>query len=206
VGFHFSTITAVLNIVEIVFLDVVYLILGLMRQNISSVHALKYFPFFFSLFLLVLELNLFGLLPYGFTVTSHFYTTFSLAFIIFFGVVILGFYSHKFNFIKFFVPSGISNLWLLGFLIIIEIVSYLIRPLSLAIRLFANMLAGHTLLYILTTFLFYLIKHYFIGFFWLVFIITFLVFLLEGAICFIQAYVFIILCIIYLNDIYHLKH
>ena len=120
------------------------------QQN-SNVHALRMLPLIYSAFSFILLANLVGLLPYAFTVTSHMCITFCLAFILFFGITFRGLYQNKLNFFKFFIPSGVP-VFLLPFLVLIEVVSYFIRPFSLAIRLFANMLAGHTLLYILGTF------------------------------------------------------
>lgn len=105
-----------------------------------------------------------------------------------------------------FVPKDIDNKALKYFLVIIEIVSYIIRPFSLAIRLFANMLAGHTLLYILNTFLVYVITKKWFLVFIIPFVVIFMVFILEVANAFIQAYVFTTLLVIYINDIYNVSH
>lgn len=96
-------------------------------------------------------------MPYNFTITSHIFTTLTMSLTLIVGTIVIWIYYNKFNYFKMFVPKGIDNKALKYFLVIIEIVSYIIRPFSLAIRLFANMLAGHTLLYILNTFLVYVI-------------------------------------------------
>jgi ATP synthase subunit 6 len=124
----------------------------------------------------------------------------------FIGVVIVSVYYNKLNYFKYFVPKGIDNTPLKIFLIFIEAASYIIRPFSLAIRLFANMLAGHTLLYILNTFLIYVTSKKIFGLFLIPMFVIFMVFILEFAIAFIQAYVFTTLLVIYINDIYNITH
>jgi len=100
----------------------------------------------------VLSSNIIGLFPYGFTVTSQILITFACSISTFIGITIIGFTVFKFDLIKFFIPSSVTNKPLKFFLILIEVLSYIIRPFSLGIRLFANMLAGHTLIYILASF------------------------------------------------------
>ena len=109
---------------------------NMVRQNVGQ-EGKKYFPFIFTIFMFVLFLNMLGMMPYSFTVTSHIAVTFALAFFIFIGVTILGFIKHGIGFLKFFVP-GDAPLALLPLLVLIEIVSYLSRPISLSVRLFAN--------------------------------------------------------------------
>jgi ATP synthase subunit 6 len=185
------------------FFSIVY---GWFTRQLKSLHSRRFFPLLFTIFLLILVSNFLGLVPFSFTLTSQLYVTFLLAFALFMGIIILGICIYKVNFVKLFVPSGISSKGLLFFIILIEVVSYFIRPFSLAIRLFANMLAGHTLLYILGDFGFNLFRHYVVGILVIPFFIIFFIFLLEIGIAFIQAYVFIILLMIYLNDIYDLGH
>ncbi|HUI18564.1 MAG TPA: F0F1 ATP synthase subunit A [Alphaproteobacteria bacterium] len=158
----------------------------------------RYFPIVFAIFMFVLFGNLIGLVPYSFTFTSHIIVTFALAFCVFLGVTILAIARHGLHFARFFVPPGVSvALWPL--LIPIEIISYLSRPISLSVRLFANMLAGHTLLNVFAGFVFAL------GFAGLV-PLAFVVALsgLEFLIAFLQAYVFAILTCLYINDALHL--
>ncbi|MBV9152863.1 MAG: F0F1 ATP synthase subunit A, partial [Alphaproteobacteria bacterium] len=107
--------------------------------------ARDFFPFIFTLFLFILFANLLGLIPYSFTITSHIIITFALAAIVFIGVTIIGIVRHGFHFLRLFVPEGVP-LPLLVILVPIELLSYFIRPFTLSIRLFANMLAGHTML------------------------------------------------------------
>jgi len=160
-----------------------------------------YFPFFFFLFLFIFSCNLFGLIPYSFTVTSHIIVTFTLALAIFMGINVIGIRTHKSHFFSLFMPSGIS-LALAPFIISIELVSYLSRVFSLSIRLFANMLAGHSLLKILASFSWsmLLVKGVIALFAIFPFIIVFGITGLELAIAFLQAYVFTVLSVMYLND------
>lgn len=178
-------------------------VIDLIKQQIGK-QGIKFAPFVYTLFAFLLASNCMGLIPYSFTVTGQFLVTLSLAFSSFIGVVIVGFVKYKLGFLKLFVPSGIS-MGLVPFLVVIELISYLIRPFSLAIRLFANMLAGHTLLHILAGFVFYVSKQvYFVMF--LPFLFVFAITLLEIGIAFIQGYVFVILICIYLNDSLNLEH
>ena len=169
----------------------------LLKQQVGK-KGEKYYAFYFLIFIFILIANLLGLLPYSFTITSQFLVTVTLSVSIFLGLILIGLKLHKLHFFEFFVPKGISKI-LLPFLVVIEVISYLIRPLSLSIRLFANMLAGHTLLHIIASFIFFLSQlNYLI---WLFpFLFLFAITILECAIAFIQAYVFFILICIYLND------
>jgi ATP synthase subunit 6 len=178
-------------------------VMDLVKQQIG-LKGEKFLPFMYMLFVFILMSNCVGLLPYSFTVTGQFLVTLSLAFSSFIGVVIIGFVTFKLHFLSFFVPTGVSKA-LVPFLVVIEVISYLIRPFSLAIRLFANMLAGHTLLHILAAFVFYVSKQSYLVMIF-PFLFLFAITLLEIGIAFIQAYVFIILICIYLNDSLNLHH
>ena len=116
-----------------------------MISDTAGSKARPYFAFIFSLFMFVLFCNMFGMIPYTFTVTSHIIVTFMLAAFIFIGVTIIGFIKHGFGYLKLFVPSGVPVI-LLPLIVVIEIISYLSRPISLSVRLFANMMAGHTMM------------------------------------------------------------
>ena len=142
-----------------------------------------------------------GMLPYSFTVTSHIIVTFALAAIIFIGVTIIGFVNHGVGYLKLFIPSGVPVV-LLPIIVIIEIISYLARPVSLSVRLFANMMAGHTMLKVFGGFV---ISLGIIGG-WLPLSFTVALTGLEILIAFLQAYVFAILTCIYLNDALNLNH
>src|SRR5262249_38161489 len=117
---------------------------NMVRDN-AGTDGMKYFPFVFTLFMFVLVLNMLGMVPYSFTVPSHIIVTFALAAFIFVAVTLIGFIKHGVKFLKFFVPEGVP-LVMLPLLVVIEVISYLTRPLSLSVRLFANMMAGHTML------------------------------------------------------------
>jgi F-type H+-transporting ATPase subunit a len=172
-----------------------------MISDTAGSKAKPYFPFVFSLFMFVLFCNMIGMLPYSFTVTSHIIVTFALAAIIFVGVTIIGFINHGTGYFKLFIPSGVP-LFLLPLIVIIEIISYLSRPVSLSVRLFANMMAGHTMLKVFGGFVISL------GVLGGLLPLSFTVALtgLEILIAFLQAYVFAILTCIYLNDALNLKH
>tara|TARA_X000000950_G_scaffold157629_1_gene193286 strand:+ start:10640 stop:11380 length:741 start_codon:yes stop_codon:yes gene_type:complete len=178
-------------------------IAGMIGDNIGQ-EGMKYFSFIFSLFLFILIGNLLGMFPYSFTWTSHIIVTFAIAFFIFIGVTMIAIYKHGLlKFMSFFAPSGVPKPMLI-LLVPIEIISYLSRPISLSVRLFANMMAGHTLLKVIGGFVFVLGANTFIigG----VLPLAFLVALtgLEIVIAFLQAYVFAILTCLYINDAIHL--
>ena len=159
----------------------------------------RYFPFVFSIFMFVLIGNMVGMIPYQFTFTSHIIVTFALATVVFIGVTILGFVNHGIRFFTFFYIPGVP-FYMHPLLIPIEVISYLSRPISLSVRLFDNMLAGHTLLKVFAGFV--VSMPFFTG----VLPLTFIVALtgLEILIAFLQAYVFAILTCLYINDAYHL--
>ncbi len=175
--------------------------------------GMKFFPYVFTLFIYILFANLLGLFPsipgvsHTFTTTSHIAVTFALGFLTIAIVVIYGFYKNGLGFLKLFVPSGVPA-WLLPLVSLIEIISFLSRPISLAIRLFANMLAGHIILKVFAGFIISLIGAG--GLFSLISIFPFigivLITLLEILVAFLQAYVFAILTCIYLNDAVHAGH
>lgn len=175
-------------------------VLQIMRQQINNIISLKYFPLIFNIFILILIFNINGLLPYSFTVTSQIIVTLQLSLSLFIGVIIMGFYNKNISFLLLFVPKNIPKV-LIPFLTIIEITSFLIRPFSLSVRLFANMLAGHTLLYIIASFNFYILTNYLLILI-LPLLFIFFILILEFAIAFVQAYIFVILISIYLNDLY----
>ena len=181
--------------------EMLYNFIGKMINDTAGKKAKPYFPFIFSLFIFVLFCNMIGMLPYSFTVTSHIIVTLAFAMFIFIGVTILGFIIHGFKYLKIFVPSGVPIV-LLPIIMIIEIISYLSRPISLSVRLFANMMAGHTMLKVFGGFVISL--GLVAG--WLP--LTFSVALtgLEILVAFLQAYVFAILTCIYLNDALNLHH
>lgn len=175
-----------------------YIFIANLIKNTVGSEGRPYFPFIFTVFMFVLFGNLFGMLPYTFTFTSHIVVTFTMALFVFLGVTLIAIAKHKIRFFTFFMPPGVP-MYMAPILIPIEIISYLSRPISLSVRLFANMLAGHTLMKVFAGFIFAL------GVFgiapW-----AFIVALtgLEIVIAFLQAYVFTILTCLYLNDALHL--
>ena len=181
--------------------EMFYNFIAKMISDTAGKKAKPYFSFIFTLFVFILFCNMLGMLPYSFTVTSHIIVTLTFAIFIFIGVTILGFAIHGFKYLKIFVPSGVPIL-LLPIITIIEIISYLSRPISLSVRLFANMMAGHTMLKVFGGFV---ISLGLVGG-WLP--LTFSVALtgLEILVAFLQAYVFAILTCIYLNDALNLHH
>lgn len=173
---------------------------SLVRENVGE-HGQKYFPFIFSLFMFVLACNMIGMIPYSFTVTSHIIVTFALAMSVFVGVTVIGFVKHGVSYLKIFAPSGIP-IFLLPLLIVIEIISYFTRPISLSVRLFANMMAGHTMLKIFASFV---VGLGILGG-WAPLAVMVGLTALEVLVAFLQAYVFAILTCIYLNDALHIDH
>ena len=175
---------------------------NLIRDTIGN-EGRKYFPFVFSLFVFILLGNMLGMVPYAFTFTSHIVVTLVLALVVFIGVTILGFIKHGLHFFSFFVPPGVPGPMLL-LLVPIEVISYLSRPISLSVRLFANMLAGHTLIKVIAGFVFGLGAVSFAvgGLLPLALIVALTA--LEILIAFLQAYVFAILTCLYINDALHL--
>jgi ATP synthase subunit 6 len=179
-------------------------IASLLLDNVGKAGQ-AYFPFYFVVFVFVLQSNLIGLIPYSFTVTSHIIITFSLALIIFVGVNNVGMELHKQKYLNLFLPSGTA--FALSFLLVpLEIVSFLSKPISLSVRLFANMMAGHTLLKVIAGFGWSMMKGGVLLFIAhvLPLLVLFLLVGLELGVAIIQAYVFIVLSCIYLNDSIHL--
>tara|TARA_B100002003_G_scaffold58442_1_gene53931 strand:+ start:2292 stop:3002 length:711 start_codon:yes stop_codon:yes gene_type:complete len=157
-----------------------------------------YFPFIFTIFVFVLFGNFIGMLPYSFTFTSHIAVTLTMALVIFVLVTVIAFIKHGFHFFSFFLPAGVPIV-LSPLMIAIEVISYFTRPLSLSIRLFANMMAGHTLLKVVGGFVVPL------GIFGVVPVAGLVAVTgLEFLIAFLQAYIFTILTCIYINDAIHL--
>ena len=168
-------------------------IANMIRDNVGR-QGRRYFPFIFSLFMFILFANLLGLVPFSFTITSHIIITFALALLVFMGVTVIGFIKHGIGFLGFFLPRGVP-LYLAPLVIPIEILSYLTRPVSLSLRLFANMLAGHTMLKVFGGFVVLL------GVFGVVpLALVVALTALEFIIAFLQAYVFAVLTCVYLSD------
>ena len=181
--------------------EMFYTFVAKMISDTAGSKAKPYFPFIFSLFMFVLFCNMVGMLPYSFTVTSHIIVTLIMALFIFIAVTIIGFIKHGYKYLSIFVPSGVPAV-LLPLITIIEIISYLSRPVSLSVRLFANMMAGHTMLKVFGGFV---VSLGILGG-WLPLSFSVALTGLEILVAFLQAYVFAILTCIYLNDALNLHH
>ncbi len=178
-----------------VMVEVLYnMITDMIDQNIGS-KGRGFSPFIFSLFLFILACNLFGMLPYGFTVTSHIIITFALAILVFTIVTFIGFWKHGLHFLSLFLPRGTPS-WLAPLIILIELFAYLARPVSLSLRLAANMIAGHVLLKVLVGFV--VVMAVFLKPLPIPLVVVLIGF--EIFVAILQAYIFTILSCVYLND------
>lgn len=184
-----------------------YEFIAKMVRDSAGNEGMVFFPLVFSLFMFVLVANLVGLIPYTFTVTAHLVVTACLALLVIGTVVIYGFMKHGTHFLHLFVPSGVPG-FLLPFLVVIEVVSFLSRPISLSLRLFANMLAGHIALKVFAFFVVGLASAGIVGWFGatLPFFMIVALTALELLVAVLQAYVFAVLTSIYLNDAIHPGH
>jgi len=177
-----------------------YSVVDNMTHEVLHENAKTYFPFVLTLFLFILFCNVLGLIPYSFTVTSHIVVTLALALTVFIGATIIGFFRNGFGYLKLFMPSGVPAL-LLPLVVVIEVVSYFIRPMSLSIRLFANMMAGHMMLKVMAGFVVLL------GYFGFVPLLVMVGLTgLELLVAALQAYVFALLTCMYLSDAMHVDH
>ena len=172
----------------------------IVKSHLSQ-SGLQFFPFIFFVFIFIAFCNLIGLIPYSFTLTSHFLFTFGLSFIVFVGINIIAFYRYGLHFFGFFLPKGVPFI-LTPFLSLLEFISYVFRVLSLSIRLFANMTSGHVLMKIIAGFSWKLMsfKLWTIIINVFLFLILCIITILETCIALLQAYVFTVLNCIYLKD------
>ena len=178
--------------------EMAYSFIAKMLTDTVGKEGRPYFPFVFSIFMFVLFGNMLGMLPYSFTYTSHLAVTFAMAAFSFVGITLVAIVKHRMKFFSFFLPHGVP-IAMAPLLIPIEIISYLSRPISLSVRLFANMMAGHTLLKVLAGFVLPL------GIFGAIPVVGLVAVTgLELLIAFLQAYIFTILTCIYINDAVHL--
>ena len=188
--------------------EVCYEFVAKMIRSNAGADGMKFFPLVFSIFMFVLVSNVIGSIPYTFTVTSHIIVTASLALLVFFTVLIYGFYKNGLKFLKIFVPPGIP-IYILPLVVTIEIISFLTRPLSHSVRLFGNMLAGHITLQVFAGFV-VLLGASFGAIGWIGGIVplalTIALIALDLLVAFLQAYVFAVLTCIYLNDALHPGH
>ena len=176
----------------------------MVRSNVGN-EGRPYFPVIFTLFMFVLFSNMLGLIPYSYTTTSQIVVTFALALAIFVGVTLIALVKHGFHFFSFFVPSGAPKA-LIPFLVVIEVISYFVRPVSLSVRLFANMLAGHTMLKVFAGLAVMIASAGGVAAAGSVLPLIAIIGLtgLEVLVAVLQAYVFTILTCMYLNDALHL--
>jgi F-type H+-transporting ATPase subunit a len=177
-------------------------------RSTAGAEGMKFFPFVFTIFMFILTLNMIGLIPYTFTVTSHIIVTAALAITVFLTVLGYGLWRHGLHFFNLFVPKGVP-IYILPLIVFIEILSFLSRPISHSVRLFANMLAGHITLKVFAGFI--ILMGGSLGLLgWvgavLPFAMIIILFALETLVAFLQAYVFAILTCIYLNDAIHPGH
>ena len=179
----------------------IYELVDNMTHEVLHENARTYFPFVLTLFTFILFANVLGLVPYTFTVTSHIIVTLALALVVFIGATIIGFIRNGVGYLKLFVPSGVPML-LLPLVVLIEIVSYFIRPMSLSIRLFANMMAGHMMLKVMAGFV--VMLGLMAG--WLPLAAMVGLMGLELLVAALQAYVFALLTCMYLSDAMHVDH
>ncbi|MDF1775341.1 MAG: F0F1 ATP synthase subunit A [Rhizobiaceae bacterium] len=179
---------------------------SMLRDGAGSA-GMRFFPMVFSLFMFVLVANLLGMFPYFFTITSHIIVTFMLSLLVIGTVVVYGFWKHGLGFLKLFVPSGIPMV-LMPLVVLIEVISFLSRPISLSVRLFANMLAGHITLKVFAGFVTSLGAMGALGIGGAILPLFMAVALtgLEFLVAFLQAYVFAVLTCMYLNDALHPGH
>jgi F-type H+-transporting ATPase subunit a len=188
--------------------ELTYEFVASMLRSTAGQEGMRFFPFVFTIFMFVLLLNMFGLIPYAFTVTSHIIVTAALALTVFFTVLIYGLIRHGLHFFNLFVPKGVP-IYILPMIVAIEILSFISRPISHSVRLFANMLAGHIALQVFAGFI-VLLGGALGAIGWiggaLPFAMIVALFALEALVAFLQAYVFAILTCIYLNDAIHPGH
>lgn len=179
---------------------------GLVRENVGE-KGMKYFPLVFTLFMVVLLGNLLGMIPGSFTYTSHIAVTGILALIVFLVVTVMGFVNHGLHFLQLFCPPGVP-LWIAPLIIPIEIISYLSRPITLSLRLFINMLAGHLMVKVIAGFSVMMVGAGAVGMLGSLGPMLFNVLLIgfEVFVAFVQAYVFALLTCIYLRDTVEMAH
>ncbi|MBO6797549.1 F0F1 ATP synthase subunit A [Maricaulis sp.] len=195
--------------------EIIYGFVADMLRSTAGSDALRFFPFVFTLFIFILVANMLGMFPYfpapgwhSFTITSHIIVTAALAMMVWLTVLVYGLFKNGPKFFKLFVPSGVP-MYILPFVTVIEIISFVSRPISHSVRLFANMLAGHILLKVFAGFIVMLAgalgaAGYLVGI--LPFAMTLALTALEFLVAFLQAYVFAILTCIYLSDALHPGH
>lgn len=193
------------SFVQIIFEELYMFVLNVVKQNIGTL-GIIYFPIVFNVFYFIYFVNIGGLVGYNLQLTSHIFVTFCISISLFIGVILIGIYNLKRKFLNQFIPKDAPKL-LFPLLVVIETISYIIRPFTLGIRLFANMFSGHVLLFVIISFVIVIVEKKLIIFKILLLIfpimLLFFIMTLELLIMFLQAYVFIILFCVYLNDSLH---
>jgi F-type H+-transporting ATPase subunit a len=181
--------------------EMAYEFVANMLRDAAGTAGMRFFPLVFSLFMFVLVANLLGMIPYFFTITSHIIVTFALAMLVIGTVIVYGFAKHGLGFLKLFVPHGVPGV-LVPLVVLIEVISFLSRPISLSVRLFANLLAGHITLKVFAGFIVSLSAFGTVGVVGsiLPLLMTVALTALEFLVAFLQAYVFAVLTCMYLND------
>ncbi len=189
------------------FAEIIYEFVASTVTGVMGKKGMVFFPLVFSLFMFVLMANMLGMIPGAFTVTSHIVVTAAFAFLVIGVVLVYGIMKHGSHFFGLFVPSGVPG-WLLPFMVLIEAVSFVSRPISLSLRLFGNMLAGHIALKVFGGFVVALLASGGIGYIIapLPLLLAIALTALEFLVAFLQAYVFAILTCVYLNDALHPGH
>lgn len=187
--------------------EMLYEFVAGMVTDAAGKAGMKFFPFVFSLFMFVLVANMLGMIPFFFTFTSHIIVTFALAMLVFVTVIVYGFYKNGWKFLKLFAPSGVPG-YIMPLIVLIEVVSFLSRPISLSVRLFANILAGHITLKVFAGFVVTMGSLGFLGWLGALLPLTMAVGVtaLEFLVAALQAYVFALLTSMYLNDAIHPGH
>jgi F-type H+-transporting ATPase subunit a len=188
--------------------ELTYEFVATMLRSTAGSEGMRFFPFVFTIFMFVLTLNMFGLIPFAFTVTSHIIVTAALAITVFLTVLVYGLIRHGLHFFNLFVPKGVP-IYILPMIVFIEVLSFISRPISHSVRLFANMLAGHIALKVFAGFII-LLGGALGAIGWAGGVLPFAMIValtaLEALVAFLQAYVFAILTCIYLNDAIHPGH
>lgn len=187
--------------------EISYEFIADMIRSTAGSDGLRFFPFVFTLFGFILMANMLGMFPYFFTTTAQIVVTSALALLVFFIVIGYGVFKNGFGFLRVFVPSGVP-IYILPFVVLIEVISFISRPVSHSVRLFANMLAGHILLKVFAGFVVSMAGIGAVGVLGasLPLVMTVALTALEFLVAFLQAYVFAILTCIYLNDALHPGH
>lgn len=174
--------------------EIFYEMVDNMIVSTSGSEGRRFMPFIFTLFMFILTLNLLGMLPFGFTVTSHIVVTFAMAIVVFLGITLIGFIRHGVHFLALFLPEGVPMV-LAPMIVLIELFAYLVRPVSLSLRLAANMTAGHIVMKVIASFVILC------GIFGVVpFVLLTIIVGFEIFIAILQAYIFAILACVYLSD------